>query len=255
MLGQNNMPQSGAPMLGVQQQAAPSAAPGLPAQATSKFADGGMVGGQPPGGPPAGPGMPQQGAGQPPMNPQLAQAHMADMLAKNPQVTGQLTAVIQHAIQTGQISPPQLHMAVQMCQAVLNNPALWPQLRNFAVQRGLCGPNDLPQQYDQGLVLTILTAARAYEQSQGGQQGAAMMQGQPGQPPQQGQPQGMANGGMVRGPGTGTSDSVPAQNTSTGQPAALSNGEFVIPADVVAAKGKDFFNTLVKKYHGITPRQ
>jgi hypothetical protein len=29
----------------------------------------------------------------------------------------------------------------------------------------------------------------------------------------------------------------------------LSNGEYIIPADVVATKGKEFFDNIVRKYH------
>jgi hypothetical protein len=60
--------------------------------------------------------------------------------------------------------------------------------------------------------------------------------------------QSLARGGMIQGPGTGTSDSVPAQNTSDGSAVKVSNGEYVIPARVVAAKGRDFFDGLVRKY-------
>ena len=60
---------------------------------------------------------------------------------------------------------------------------------------------------------------------------------------------GMANGGKVSGPGTGTSDSVPAVNTSTGGKVQLSNGEFVVSADVVRKLGTDHFEKLQQKYH------
>jgi hypothetical protein len=40
----------------------------------------------------------------------------------------------------------------------------------------------------------------------------------------------------VQGPGNGMSDSVPAQMPN-GQPAALSDGEYVLPAQVVSALG------------------
>jgi hypothetical protein len=43
-----------------------------------------------------------------------------------------------------------------------------------------------------------------------------------------GGPQARAEGGAIHGPGTGTSDDIPAR---------LSNGEYVIPAHVVAALG------------------
>ena len=49
-----------------------------------------------------------------------------------------------------------------------------------------------------------------------------------------------ANGGPISGPGTGTSDSIPAR---------LSDGEFVMSADVVDALGEDFFNQLQQAFH------
>lgn len=52
-----------------------------------------------------------------------------------------------------------------------------------------------------------------------------------------------AQDGMVAtgiGDGTGVDDAVPAQ---------LSDGEFVIPADVVRKKGEEFFEKLIERYH------
>jgi hypothetical protein len=49
----------------------------------------------------------------------------------------------------------------------------------------------------------------------------------------------MATGGAVRGPGTSTSDSIPAN---------LSNGEYVIRADVVKRLGVDFFDQLQAEF-------
>lgn len=47
-------------------------------------------------------------------------------------------------------------------------------------------------------------------------------------------------GGEIVGPGTGTSDSVPID---------ASDGEYVIPADVVKVKGTEFFDKLLERYH------
>ena len=44
----------------------------------------------------------------------------------------------------------------------------------------------------------------------------------------------------MQGPGGPVDDKVPAM---------LSNGEYVIPADVVKAKGLEFFEKLKQKYH------
>jgi len=201
------------------------------------FANGGQVGLQTgiPG------GAPQRPVMQRPMNlhPDAAQGIIAKA-GTNPQ----LAQMVQQAIQSGKINPQQLHMAAQLAQACIQNPALWPQLRQFAIQKGLCGPNDLPQQYDQKLVVAILSAAKAAgnmltgNQQQGQQ---ASMQPPPGMP--------QGNGGLLQGPGTGTSDSIPATNLANGGQVNVSSGEYVIPASVVQAKGKDFFDGLIRKYH------
>jgi hypothetical protein len=57
-----------------------------------------------------------------------------------------------------------------------------------------------------------------------------------------------ANGGEIAGPGTGTSDSVPAVVDGQ-QPAAVSAGEYHVPANVVQMFGPDFFEELIKRYH------
>jgi hypothetical protein len=58
-----------------------------------------------------------------------------------------------------------------------------------------------------------------------------------------------ADGGKVHGPGTGTSDSVQAVNGDTGQRINLSNGEFIVSADVVRKLGTAHFEKLQEKYH------
>lgn len=49
-----------------------------------------------------------------------------------------------------------------------------------------------------------------------------------------------ANGGKMNGPGTGTSDSIPIR---------VSDGEYIISADVVDALGANFFDHLQKTFH------
>jgi hypothetical protein len=58
----------------------------------------------------------------------------------------------------------------------------------------------------------------------------------------------MRDGGMLHGPGTGRSDSIGTVNSSTGQPVKVANGEYVIPAHVVKAKGREFFDNLLRRY-------
>jgi hypothetical protein len=56
---------------------------------------------------------------------------------------------------------------------------------------------------------------------------------------------GFANGGKVVGPGTGTSDSIPVVGTNI----RVSDGEYIIPADVVAKFGASAFDELVAAHH------
>lgn len=58
---------------------------------------------------------------------------------------------------------------------------------------------------------------------------------------------GFASGGLIAGPGSGTSDSIPAQ--AGGMPLAVSNGEYRIPAAVVAVLGQDFFEKILAQFH------
>lgn len=55
-------------------------------------------------------------------------------------------------------------------------------------------------------------------------------------------------GGMIRGPGDGVSDDVSAM-TEEGEPINVSNGEYIIPADVVEILGEDFFENLIARLH------
>lgn len=59
------------------------------------------------------------------------------------------------------------------------------------------------------------------------------------------------NYGLIRGQGDGDSDSIPAGIiTNDGvKKASVSNGEYKIPREVVDAKGSEFFDKLIEKYH------
>jgi hypothetical protein len=57
--------------------------------------------------------------------------------------------------------------------------------------------------------------------------------------------QGYAEGGVVQGPGTGTSDSIPARVNDRAE-VRLSDGEFIIPADVVKTLGAKTFDQIIR---------
>jgi hypothetical protein len=136
-------------------------------------------------------------------------------------------------------------MVVQLATVAAQNPEMYPYVRNFAIQQGIATEQDLPPQYDQGLVFVLLLAARAMQQDMGGQDmmagGNPAMTGAGSVSTAQvssGAPPSMAKGGM-------TPDSRKADGS------VLINaheGEFVIPANVVRMKGKEFFDNLIEKY-------
>lgn len=212
----------------------------------SRFADGGAVDqpllamGFAQGGPLS--GRPDPAA----MNTQVNQ------LLRNPEVRNQLIARAQTLVQTGQLTPQEVQTLGQVAEAAMHNPQLYPQLRAFVAQQGM---TPLPPEYDPTVIMKILAVARALQT--GAQQPGAMPQDQGSTPPGQvpptdvaamHPPAGMNRGGFITGPGTGRSDSIGTVNESTGNPVKVANEEYVIPAHVVRAKGRDFFDNLLRRY-------
>jgi len=175
------------------------------------------------------PGVAPQGGSMPP-----GQVQQAVQFAQaNPQVIEQLKQALMQAVQSGQISPDQLNLVLEMAKAAANNPSLYPRLRQLAIERGLATPNEMPEQYDQGIVFSLLLAAQAV---QGGMPA-----------PKRTIPTGMAEGGHI--PPTGADPAGQADNI----PIRVSGGEFVIPKHVVAAKGTEFFDRMLQQYDPNNP--
>ena len=222
--------------------------PALDFRMQPSYADGGMIG---PGGQPVRPAgiNPQQQAGGN-MSPEMLEMQLQDFMRKNPQAIQQIQNAIMAGFQSGELTPEELNQAGQLAQVAAQNPDMYPYVRNFAIQQGIATEQDLPPQYDQGLVFVLILAVRAAQQMTG----AMGMGGSMGTVPQV-QPQGMpamrnggsvgpggdtmGMGGKVYGQGTGRSDSVPIR---------ASAGEFVIPEHVVRAKGTEFFDKLLSQY-------
>lgn len=245
----NNAARVQAPSVNMGAVAAPLAPPTLPTQpmldirsnqmgmgSGMGFAEGGMV---PPTGMPMAPqpGMPAAPAPAPqtlvPI--EQMQAEIQRVMRQNPQAVEQIRQAMLQALQSGQLSMQDLNMAIQMAVAAAQNPALYPKLRQLAIQRGLASEQDLPPNYDQGIVFALLAAGAALQQGGMGGAGAAP------QPPAAM----MASGGYIpksaspTGDQTGRADDIPIR---------VSGGEFVIPKHVVDAKGTDFFNQMLDKY-------
>ena len=179
------------------------------------------------------------------MSPQMLEMQVNQFASQHPQQVAQIRAAMMEVMQTGELTQQELNMIVQLATVAAQNPEMYPYVRKFAIQNGIATEQDLPQQYDQGLVFVLLLAARAIQADVGGQN---MMQG--GSPAMAAGPEisaaqvssgaipSMAKGGMT--PDSKKPDGSVLINAH--------EGEYVIPSNVVKMKGKEFFDSLVEKY-------
>jgi hypothetical protein len=199
---------------------------------------GGMIGpGGMPAAPPTGVGVNPNGQAGQPMDYQMMEMNINQFASQHPQQLKQIQDVIMQLMQSGELTQEQLNMVTQLATVAAQNPEMYPYVRQFAIQQGIATEQDLPQQYDQGLVFVLLLAARAAQQAMGGQN---MMQG--GSPA-------MAGGQPV--PSMAVGGKVPQSRKEDGSVLINAHeGEYVIPKNVVEMKGREFFDSLVEKYKG-----
>jgi hypothetical protein len=203
------------------------------------FQEGGMIGeGGMPIPPGAVPGMPMAGVSpqmdmETPMDPQMMQMQINQVASRHPEAMAEIRNAITEELQSGDLTQQELNMIVQLAQLAANNPEMYPYVKQFAMQQGIAAAGDLPEQYDQSLVMVLLLAARAVQQDLGGAPAQA------GQPPGSAAPviPSMQKGGML--PASGKSEPIIIE---------AHTGEYVIPKHVVDMKGKEFFDSLVEKY-------
>ena len=185
-----------------------------------------------------------QGAPAGNMPPQMVEAQLNQFMRQNPQQVAQIRQMMMQAMQQGQFTQQELNTLAQLAQVAVQNPEMYPYVRRFAVQQGILGEQEMPPQFDQGLLFVILLAARAFQQDVGGQNmmsgGTPSMAGGPAVTPSQvtSGPPSMAMGGTV--PDSKKADGSVLINAH--------EGEYVIPRNVVEMKGKEFFDNLVQKY-------
>lgn len=220
-----------APSTASMQPTAPSS-PAMPA-----FEMGGQVG---PGGQPMpmasqGPGLAQPGAAQQPMNPQQIQMEAQRFVQQHPQQVQQIQLAVQQGLQSGELTIQELNTLVQLATVALQNPAMYPQLRAMAIREGLATEQDISQQMDTGLLMTLIIVGQAI-QSQG--------QAQPVPPQQLGASPAQAGGLPPMAQGGPLPEK--AARKDGGIPIMAHEGEFVIPADVVRRKGTDFFEKMIQ---------
>ena len=207
---------------------------GMP-QMLPSFEAGGMIGptGQavPMGAPPGMAGVTEQAAPQ--MDAQSMQMQINQVASRHPEAMAEIRNAIVEEMQTGNLTQQELNTIVQLAQLAANNPEMYPYVKRFAMQQGIAAAGDLPDQYDQNLVMVLLLAAKAVQQDVGGapaQAGQAPANAGLGVPS-------MAKGGML--PSSGESKPIMIQ---------AHTGEYVIPKHVVDMKGKEFFDSLIEKY-------
>lgn len=206
--------------------------PALDFRMQPTYQEGGMVG---PGGMPMRPAgvQPQQGAAS---NPQMLDMQVNEIMSQNPEAVARIRAGIEAGIQSGELDANELNTIIQLAKTVMQNPEMYPQIRQMAIQQGIATEADLPAQFDEGLVMAIIAAGKSMEadvQVEGGQ--APMPQ-----PPVQE----MEFGGMVNGP-SHDQGGVRVKMKGGGE-IEVEGGEYVIPKDVVKKKGTDFFDKMLQ---------
>ncbi len=191
-------------------------------QPKPSYAMGGEVGAGGAPVPPGGAGLQGPGQAQPQrMDPKMMELEMQNFMREHPEQVNQIKQTIMEALQTGELTQEELNMVVQLATVALQNPDMYPQVRQFAIQQGLATEADISPEYDQGLIFVLLLAAKAVQQQQPGGNFMA--------------------GGEVSAGTTPTADDVNIN---------VSKGEFVIPAHVVKAKGTDFFEKMINPKGG-----
>jgi hypothetical protein len=172
------------------------------------------------------------------VSPQMMEMQLNQFANQRPQEMAQIRQAITQAMQSGDLTQQELNMVIQLATVAAQNPEMYPYVRNFAIQQGIATEQDLPPQYDQGLIFVILLAARAVQADIGGQPMG-------GPATEVSAPQ-VSSGAM---PSMAKGGEVPQSKKSDGSILINAHeGEYVIPKHVVKMKGKEFFDSMVEKY-------
>jgi hypothetical protein len=213
------------------------------------YQEGGMV-------QPAGVQMQQQG----PRDGRTIDMEIDQSMKQNPEVVARIKAAIEAGIRSGELNMEELSMAVELAKAVLDNPSMYPQIRQFAIQKGLATEQDLPVEYDEGLIIALISAGKAMNAD-------VQFTDQPVQDMKDGGllevpsdntglsklPEDVRNnmgymqdGGVLKGP-SHSDGGIPVKVAGVDN-AEMEGGEYVIPKKVVLAKGTEFFDKMLANY-------
>ena len=190
-----------------------------------------------------------------PSNSKMARMKLDQTLKQNPEILLRTRAGIEAALASGELTQQELDTVIQLAEATIQNPSLYPRARQFVIQQGIVSEQDVSPTYDEGLILAVLTIGRSMQDDvrvtssvprpQGGENAP---QAQPQQPQQ---PQlSMREGGQVdpiANPRAIMSGGAYPKPPTRSYKTELHEGEYVIPSHIVRAKGTDFFNTMLEK--------
>ena len=213
------------------------------------YAEGGMVG---PGGMPQRPmtspmamnvaqqggapvvGLAPQGGQGRPLNFAAIDQQAQQFMQQNPQQVEQIKAQVQQAMAAGEVDAQSLNMFVQVATTALQNPEMWPQLRQVLIQQGMLDAEDIGEEYDQGFLIILYIIGK----TMGGGQATTPAPMSAGQAPQMS----MKKGGPLPAKSKNPDGSIPIN---------AHEGEYVIPADVVRKVGTDHLDKLIAKTRGM----
>lgn len=194
------------------------------------FAAGGMVA---PGGGAIRPGAgmqqePQLGATSPaPVGGQQVEQEAQRFVQQHPEQVQQIQSLMQMAMQSGELTPEELNMMVQLAKTAIANPASYAQVRQYAIQNGVGTEAEIPQQMDEGLLYVVIVAGMAL---QGGPN-----EGAEGESPTQQSSEGPL---MEKYEGmTGDKPHI----------AKVHPREYIVPEDALIYHGKKHFDKLVEQ--------
>jgi hypothetical protein len=176
---------------------------------------------------------PQGGQGRP-LNFAAIDQQAQQFMQQNPQQVEQIKAQVQQAMAAGEVDAQSLNMFVQVATTALQNPEMWPQLRQVLIQQGMLDAEDIGEEYDQGFLIILYIIGK----TMGGGQMTTPAPMSAGQAPQMS----MEKGGPLPAKSKNPDGSIPIN---------AHEGEYVIPADVVRKVGTDHLDKLIAKTRGM----
>ena len=179
-------------------------------------------------------GMAPPGGQSRPLNFAAIEQEAQRFMQQQPQQVAQIRAEAEKAMAEGELDTQALNLFVQVATAALQNPEMWPQLRQALINQDFIDPEDISEQYDQGFLIMLYIVGKTV----GGGVMAAPTPMSAGQAPQMS----MREGGPLP---------TKSENPDGSIPINAHEGEYVIPADVTRKLGTDHFDKLIAKARGM----